>query len=537
MAIDTIFLARRAITMSGREAEALAVSDGRIAALGSHAEMLALRAPGTEVVDLGDGVVLPGLVEPHTHPDLCAQFYEWVDVSGFTHGSAAEVERELRQAIARTPAGRWIYAFGLDFMLTPDLGTWDRARLDALAPAHPLVIVIQSLHTAFVNSLALQGAGIDDATPDPPLAGRFVRDAAGRLTGKVEEAAAITPFLAGMDFSPDAFAQRLRHQFERYREVGITTIGMPGTFVPLPFLEIYESLAPAAPLRTVAYLRDPQIDAVARAPGSGADRFRLRGVKLWYDGSPYSGTMLVDQPYLESELCCCRLGIAPGTVGYANHDRRELLPRLRRHLERGWQVLTHAQGDRGVRETLDLYEEALDPSARATDHRWRIEHAGLISAADIARAARLGVALSFHVDHLRWYGAELRDQILGPERAARMMPLGTAVRGGHRISLHADSPMYPPGPLRLARTAATRLTRGGEVLGADEVIPVERALRAVTIDAAWQLHLDDEIGSLEAGKRADLTVLDADPLALPAADLDRIAVRSTWLDGRLATAT
>ena len=528
---ETIVLARRVLTMAGGDAEALAVAGGRIAAVGSRAEMLAHRQPRTDVVDLGDGVVLPGLVEPHTHPDLCAQFYEWVDVSGFTHASAAAVERALRDAIARAPRGRWIYAFGLDFMLTPDLGTWDRDRLDALAPDHPLVVVIQSLHTAFANSLALRQAGIDESTPDPQ-GGCYGRDAAGRLTGKVEEAAAITPLLVGVDFSPEAFATRMRQQFGRYRETGITTIGMPGMFVPPPYLEIYEQLAPTAPLRTVAYLREPHIDTIARAPGSGGDRFRLRGVKVWYDGSPYSGTMLLDQPYLDSELCCCRLHIAPGTVGYANHSRDDLLPRLRQHLARGWQVLTHAQGDRAVREVLDLYEAVLDPAAGSADHRWRIEHAGLISAADVARAARLGVALSFHVDHVRWYGAELRDQILGPERAARMMPIGTAVRAGHRVSLHADSPMYPPGPLRLARTAVTRLTRGGEPLGADQAISVEQALRAVTIDAAWQLHLDDEIGSLAPGKRADLTILDADPRALPPADLDRIAVRATWLDGQ-----
>ncbi|MFN8642780.1 MAG: amidohydrolase family protein [Candidatus Binatia bacterium] len=276
------------------------------------------------MVDLGDGVVLPGLVEPHTHPDLCAQCYEWVDVSGFTH-SATAVEQALREAVARAPRGRWIYAFGLDFMLTPDLGTWDRARLDALAPAHPLVVVIQSLHTAFANSLALRQAGLDETTPDP---GRRVRprrrrppDRQGRGGSGHHAAPRRRRFLArGVRHAGAPAARPLPR-------TGITTIGMPGMFVPPPFLEIYEQLAPTAPLRTVAYLREPHIDAIDRAPGSGAERFRLRGVKVWYDGSPYSGTMLLDQPYLESELCCCPLHIAPGTVGYANHDRDALLPR------------------------------------------------------------------------------------------------------------------------------------------------------------------------------------------------------------------
>ena len=530
--VDTIILARRVISMAGKDADAMAIAAGRIAAVGARAEILELRSSSTEVVDLGASVVLPGLVEPHTHPDLCAQCYSWVDVSGFTHASVAGVERALREAIARAARGEWIYAFGLDFMLTPDLGVWDRARLDALAPDNPIFVLIQSMHTAFVSSAALRAAGIDETTPDPSSGGRYGRDAAGRLNGKVEESAAMTPLLLGLDWSPVAWSTRMRDQFERYARVGITSIGMPGMFVPAPYLDVYESLSAAAPLRTIAYLRMEDVATSRWRPGDGSDRFRVRGAKLWYDGSPYSGTMYLDDPYLSSDLCCCRLGIASGTAGYAMHDREELIPQLRDLLASGWQVLTHAQGDRAIRETLDVYEAVLDGQGGDLDHRWRLEHAGLIAPSDIERAKRLGVALSFHVNHVRYYGPELRDSILGPERAERMMPVGTAVRAGHRVSLHADSPMYPPGPLGLVRTAVTRRTRCGDKLAAAEAISVEQALRAITIDAAWQLHLDDEVGSLAPGKRADLVVLADDPFEVAPEAIDRIEVQATWLDGR-----
>lgn len=530
--LDTVVLARRVISMTGIDAQALAIAQGRVVALGSRDDVLGLRAKNTEVVDLGAAVVLPGLVEPHTHPDLCAQCYSWVDVSGFTHAAAAGVERALRDAVARTQPGQWIFAFGLDFMLTPDLGVWDRARLDALAPRNPLFVLIQSMHTAFVNSAALQAAGIDDTTPDPAVGGRYVRDSDGHLSGKIEESPAMTAFVLALDWSPEAWANRMRDQFARYARVGITTIGMPGMFVPAPYLDVYESVSQAAPVRTAAYLRLEQVAGLRWRPGEGSDRFRVQGAKLWYDGSAYSGTMLLDEPYLESELCCCRLGIAAGTAGYAMHDRAVLVPQLRGLLESGWQVLTHAQGDRAVRETLGVYEEVLGLRGDRLDHRWRIEHVGLISPADISRARQLGVALSFHVNHIHYYGPELRDQILGPQRAEQLMRVGSAVRAGHRVSLHADSPMFPPGPLSLVRTAVTRRTRSGEQLGASEAISLEQALRAVTIDAAWQLRLDDELGSLAPGKRADLTVLDADPFEVAPEDLDRIEVSATWLGGR-----
>ena len=207
---------------------------------------------------------------------------------------------------------------------------------------------------------------------------------------------------------------------------------------------------------------------------------------------------------------------------------RDLLLRLHRD---GWQVLTHVQGDRGSREILDLYEQVLTTHERA-DHRWRLEHCALISRSDLERAARLGVTPSFHVNHLYYYGPELRDSILGEERAERLMPVGTAVAAGHRVSLHADSPMYPPEPFRLMRTAVTRRTRLGESIAPAERISVNQALRAVTIDAAWQLFRERDVGSIEAGKLADFTLVDRSPLDVDPAELDEIRVSATWLGGR-----
>ena len=533
--VQTILLAGSVVTLHPEQpaAEAVAVGDGAILAVGSRAAMLELRSSETEVVDLGQQCLLPGLVEPHTHPDLCAQCYAWVDVSGFTHGGSAGVVEALCEAIAKAEPGEWIYAFGLDPMLTEGLGSWGRDRLDALAPENPVAVMIQSMHTVFVNSAAFTAAGIDEQSPDPPGGGRYGRDERGRLNGKLEEATAALPFLRFDAPSREELRARMWRQYQRYAEAGITTIGIPGLFTPLSMLDLFEDFSRRddVPLRVVAYLRHQQVDQVPQRPGDGDDFFRVQGVKLWYDGSPYSGTMLLDEPYLESKLCCCTLGIAPGTVGRANfapEELRELTARLRAD---GWQVLTHAQGDRGTREILDLYEHALTGHERS-DHRWRLEHCALISPADLERAARLGVTPSFHVNHVHYYGDQLRDSIIGPDRAERLMPVGSAVRAGHRVSLHADSPMYPPEPFKLMRTAVTRLSRSGEPIASGEAISCETALRAVTLDAAWQLFAEDRVGSIEVGKRADFCVVDRNPLEVPPQELDRLAVAETWIGGR-----
>ena len=157
---DLILVGGTVEPIIGETAEALAITDGRVSAVGPTEDLLSSRTSGTEIVDLAGATVLPGLIEPHTHPDLCAQMYAWVDVSGFTHSHVTDVERALEHAIAEAAPGEWVYAFGLDFMLTDGLGVWDRDRLDAMAPANPLVVMIQSMHTLYVNSAAFDAAGI-----------------------------------------------------------------------------------------------------------------------------------------------------------------------------------------------------------------------------------------------------------------------------------------------------------------------------------------------------------------------------------------
>ena len=190
-------------------AEAVHVVDGVVAAVGTREEMRLRRSSATETIDLGDAALLPGFVEPHTHPDLCAQLHAWTDVSGFTYPDVAGVVAALQRAAAQTPEGEWIFAFGLDPMLTRDVGAWDRRRLDTISDRHPMFVMIQSMHTAFVNSRALAITGIDASTPSPG-GGHFGRDAAGEPTGRLEEQTAMVPFLVHMD-TADGHVRDLEH--------------------------------------------------------------------------------------------------------------------------------------------------------------------------------------------------------------------------------------------------------------------------------------------------------------------------------------
>lgn len=525
---DLMFVDGVVETITGTTTEAVAVKGGRIVAIGPTDEIARLGGAHTTIIDLGGRALLPGLIEPHSHPDMAGFLYSWVDVSGFNHPRVEDVERVLREAIAAAAPGEWVFAFGLDPMLTADIGVWGRDRLDVMAPDVPVAVLMQSMHTLFVNSAALVRAGIDEATPQPGGGGHFVKDATGRLTGKIEEQSAMSPFLVHAFAVPKPMRELVVDEYRTCASVGITTMGMAGSMSGSD--DLCRALAddPTTPLRLVSYVGHGRALKMGRRPEVDHDRFRIAGAKLWYDGSPYTGTMYLDDPYLESNLCCCTLGIPAGSQGRPNFETGDFLEVLRTLHADDWQVLTHAQGDRACRETVGLYAEVLGAK---DDHRWRVEHCALIGADELRRSAEIGVSPSFHVDHIRWYGPELVDEIIGPERGERLMPIRTAIDAGLRPSLHADSPMYPPGPLRLASTAVTRRTRLGTTIAPQLAVTPLEAIRAVTIDAAWQLGLDDEVGSIEVGKRADFVVLDRSPLRCDPFDIDRLVVESTWLDG------
>ncbi len=507
--------------------EAIACRDGTITSSGTASAILATRSPSTTVIDLEGRALVPGFVAAHEHPTLTAVFGGAVDVSGFTHASDEDVWSALRAAVAATPKGRWIHAMGLDPVLVPDLVLPTRRGLDEIAPDHPLVVISQTMHSFWANSRAFEAAGITRDIPDPGRGSFYGRDESGELTGFVSESAAAAPMLEPLK-SPWRMISRYEAALDELVAAGFTSVGSLGFNVP-PLLARWASSKGGRPrIRQVVYTADVDRSYLPERPDRGDPFFRIQGVKLWHDGSPYTGSMFLDEPYLDTPLSRA-LGIAPGSRGEAMIAPDELVALLRRHSEQGWQVAIHSQGDASNREVLDALEQVPDRPDVAPR---RLEHGVLLPKDALARMAALRVTPSFHVNHLWYYGDALVESILGPERAARILPIRSAFELGLRPTLHADSPMFPPEPLSLMRTAMLRRTRGGRVLGEDEAIDARQALRAMTIHGAAQLGLEDLVGSLEPGKQADFTVLSGNPYETPAEGIDRLRVEDVYLAGR-----
>lgn len=515
-------------------AEAIHIVDGQIRRVGSIDDLLAIAPPQTAVIEMNDTVITPGLIEPHTHPDAAAVLATTIDVSGFRNASRAECMDALAQGAKKFSPAPWTIAFGWDPVMVEDLDPPTLAELDAISPDRPLVVLTQMMHDAYANSAALAAAGISHSTPDP-VGGEFVRDNNGELTGTVREVPAINRLLAAMPPPPAGSAELLLAlQYGRYARAGYTTLGALG---PASNLEdpigLMQRLAldPEIPVRTVVYALPAQLDE-DRLPPSG-DRFRLRGVKFWMDGSPYAGGAAWAEPYENSALVVDRLHLGRDHFPALNYDAAAFRALFLEHHRRGRHIAVHVQGERAIDRVLDAVAFAQREFPRP-EARHRLEHNALITEGQLERARELGVTVSFFIDHIRFYGDRL-PEIVGSERTQRYMPVASALRVGHRVSLHSDNPATPLDAMRVLQTAVERRTRGrNAVVGADQRISAEQALRAMTIDAAWQLGLEDEVGSIEPGKRADLTMLSGNPLETAPERIGEIEILSTWIDGRPA---
>ena len=508
-------------------AEALAVADGRIVAVGSRSDVAGLIGADTQTIDVGSGCVMPGFIEAHGHPlmEAVALSERIVDIRPVTMRSADEVVAAVRRE-ARERGSAGAYLNGWDPLLQPGLPEPTLSWLDDLSPDGPLVIIHNSGHKAYFNSLAAKLNGLSRDTPDPKGAS-YGRDANGQLDGTAEEIGAVFPLIGGA-IAPGDYPAMLLAECTRLNRAGLTTcseMAFDPNFGPL-----VKQLRGELTVRLRTYEVSNAQMSTAATPGQGDDMLRQVGIKIWVDGSPWVGNIALSFPYLDTAATRA-IGVTPGSCGCANYTAEQLTEIVSAYFPLGWQMACHVQGDAGVDTILDVYEEALRRNPR-DDHRLRLEHVGAIRPDQLQRAADLGVTCSIFVDQIHYWGDIIVDGLFGEERGSRWMPAGSAVATGMRISLHNDPPVTPEEPLRNISVAVTRTAPSGRVLAPEERLTVEQAIRAQTIDAAWQLFADDVIGSLEVGKYADLVVLSADPRTVPPERIADLDVRATFLAGR-----
>jgi predicted amidohydrolase YtcJ len=506
----------------GRVEGSLAVRGGRIVYLGPDAGADALRGPATRIVDLGGRAVTPGLIDAHSHLLGLGESLEEVDLTGAP--TYEEVVSRVKAAARDLPPGAWVRGRGWDQNRWPGKQFPTQQALSAAVPDHPVWLTRVDGHAALLNARSLTLLKIGKATADPP-GGRLLRDAQGAPSGVLVDRAMD---LAHLPDPSDADLDRyLRRAARHCVALGLTTVTDMG--VSQRAYEAYTKLRKAGqlPLRAALFLSDdPALLKRWFARGPEIDpegRLTVRGVKMYADGALGSRGAALLAPYSDD----------PGNTGLLTSTEAHMAAVAKEAVAHGFQVGIHAIGDRGNHTALNALEKAL--GGPRPEARCRIEHAQVLTLPDIQRLAHLGIIASMQPTHatsdMPWAGDRL-----GPERLAGAYAWQKVKAAGGRLALGSDFPVESADPRLGLYAAVTRQDLNGQPPGGwrpGERLTREEALAGFTADAAWSLFLDQEVGTLAVGKRADLVVFGRDPMRVPEREIPAAPVDMTLVDGRV----
>ena len=529
-----VFVNGQILTMNAenRVVEALSVRGAKVSRVGSTEEILAEVTDKTVVTDLRGRTLMPGFVDAHGHFPGSGQVVFSTDLNSPPIGNIEDMSQlleRLKDAHEARPDG-WLTGFGYDDTLLAEGRHPTREDLDQISATRPIAIGHVSGHLYAVNSAALAEIGIDESTPDPK-GGVIQRDPTSpdgrRPNGVLEETASRQVLLKALDIGITDGIRMTTHAAREYLQAGVTTasaggmpLGLAKLLGPLSQLNVFPQRVALFPL--LEEVESEVLSGEWRPEAMAAGRLSLPRVKIIADGSIQGYTGYLSEPYYEPYK---------GDVlyrGYPSVSRDDLFRQVEGlHIQK-IQYAIHVNGDASVEDALDAIEAA-QQSEPWPDARPLFIHAQMSRKDQIQRMAQLGVTPSFFSSHTYYWGDRHAAIFMGPERAANMSPAGWALDAGIRYSAHADTPVTPMLPLQVVWSQVNRITTGGAVLGRHQRVAPMAALRAVTIDAAWQVFMDDSVGSLEPGKLADMVVLSGSPLE--SSDVRELLVERTFIGG------
>lgn len=546
-AVTTIYVAKEFITIDPKNSrvEAIAVRDGRFLAVGTLDEVRAAAGKEAEVNKTFEGkVVVAGFVEQHVHPVLAAltmntkviSIEDWDAIDGFSaavrdpNGYAERLRKALGEHADKSkPFITWGYHHYMHGELTREI-------LNKLAPDFAVIVWHRSGHELFLNDAALTLVGIDPAfvAKLPKSAqeqismekGHFFEQGALSVLGK------LAPYMA----SPASFQNGLEYTVKYYHRNGITVCCEPGGFVSKQVQDAINAVYSGDEVPFNHYFMADGKTFAARHPkdvramvadseqilnwGQGRTAYLHKQVKLFTDGAIFSQLMQMKEGYTDGHKGAWI--IDPPVFSYA----------FQGYWDAGFQIHVHNNGDAGFDVVLGELQKAIQRAPRK-DHRTVLVHFGFAQQAQVKRWIELGGIVSSNPYYVTALAGPYEKIGIGPERAQNIVPHQYVLDNNGSLSFHSDMPMAPAKPLQLVWAGVNRLTYEGQVAGPQHRVPLDVALRAITIDAAHSIQLEKEIGSIEVGKRANLTVLEESPYDASPDRLKDIAVWGTMLEGRI----
>jgi len=552
--VSTIYVNAKIYTMDDKNtvAEAMAVNGGKIVGVGTRDE-IERKFRATTTVDLQGKPMIPGLIDAHAHLLSLGIARLTLDLVGTE--STDKVAAKVKERISKLEEGEWVRGRGWDQNDWPVKSFPTSRILDRVSPTNPVYLTRIDGHAAWVNSMALELAGVTKTTPDPP-GGKIIRDARGNPTGVLIDAAMRLVSAKLPNVSQDEIQEALQLAVDECLKLGITSVHDMGVDlddihlyqhaidIGLPMIRIYAAIGGTGSTWDHFIAHGPML-------GYGNGFLTVRALKLYIDGALGSRGAALIEPYTDD----------PNNRGLTIMAEQKLRTDVEQALNHGFQVCTHAIGDRGNNLVLNAYETALKTVPRK-DHRLRVEHAQVVTPSDIPRFSQLGVLPSMQPTHCTsdMYWAEAR---LGPERVKGAYAWRSFREAGSIIPGGSDFPVERPNPILGIYAAVTRRDLNGRPIDAEEVkrhfqlspagisdptdfqngwyakekLTREEALRMFTTWAAWSEFAEGNKGSLEEGKYADFVVLSDDIMIVAEEQIPRITVLMTAVGGRVLHST
>lgn len=535
---DAIYFGGDIITSNDAQpsVQAVAIKEGKILAAGTLDEVTAAnKGDTTRLIDLRGKTMLPGFIDPHSHFINGMAMEDQANVTAppvGTASTAAEIVRVL-QEFAKTKGKKpndIILGYGYDDNMLPSDHPLTRDDLDPAFPENPVMVMHVSTHGAVLNSAALKKFGISAATPTP--AGGVIARKPGTQepTGLLMETAWIPLHEQLPAPSQDQEAGQLRYTQDLYAAAGVTTAQEGATLSSQ--VAILERAATRGDLfiDVVSYPFIGDLDVVLKDRGASSfgkykNHLKLAGCKILSDGSPQGKTAFFTTPYLTGGP-----GGEKDWKGEPTFPQDMLNEMFKKCYDNGLQVIAHANGDAGIDAVLKAHEFAA-PDSLGKDRRTVIIHSQFVRKDQLQKYVDYKIIPSFYTEHTFFFGeAHIKNR--GMQQASFISPMKTAIEMGLRPTNHTDFSVVPMDQMMVMWTAVNRQLRSGGVLGPDERISPMEAIKAITINAARQYFEEDQKGSIESGKRADLVILDKNPLSVPAKDIKKIKVLETIKDGK-----
>jgi len=536
---DVVYINGDIVTLDKSKAQAEAVATWRdnILAVGSTAQLQKMVGPRTQVIDIRGKTLVPGLIEPHNHFSAYGpKALMRVNLSSPPMGQIRNIKElleALKERASITEKGGWVSGFGYDDTLLEEKRHPTRYDLDKVSADHPIFISHISGHFLAANSQALLLAGINKDTPQLP--GGVIRKdpKSGEPDGVLEEVALWIMMQIVPNITMDQRMDLLIKSELAYLKTGITSLSDAGVAYPgstgAQDIPLYQKAIGDGSLKIRINMMIEANYLLKQSggflSGFGDDRLKIGPAKIIGDGSIQGYTGWLTKPYhvpFKGDKAYC---------GYPFTQPEQLNPLVAELHKAGYQIAIHTNGDAAIDAAIEAFRLAQAAYPRENT-RHRLEHCQTVREDQLDAIAEMGISPSFFVSHTYYWGDRHKEIFLGPERAARISPLKSALKRGIRFSIHSDCPVTPVSPLFCVAAAVNRLTSAGHILGPEFRLTPEEALRSVTIDAAWQTFEEDIKGSIEVGKLADFTILDQNPLKIAPEQIRNIKVEEVIIGGK-----